>query len=150
MIIKKSTINFNKEMVFAEFGSFICTPLVAYLFSMFTEIPKYISFGAVVGGILGSSIMFIATRLWDKNSIEKGKYAARELIGDLIYFTPVALTLALIIYYPVVFFLSKYLLAKDYKVTISAMLAQLGAFTLMATCLNIYRIILRRKIGKEL
>jgi len=150
MKITKSTIDFNKEMIFAELGSFICTPLVAYLFSRFTEVPKYISLGAVVGGILGSSFMFIVTRLRDKRNIDQKRYAHKELIGDLIYLTPVAFVLALIFYYPTVFYLSKHLIVRGYKVTISALLAQLGAFTLIATCLNIYRIILRRRFGKEL
>lgn len=150
MAIKKSTINFNKEMIFAELGSFLCTPAFAYLFSAVTHTPKIISFGAVLGGIVGSSISYVVTRLWDKNYSENKNYKSKELIDDLKYFTPVAFLLALVVYYPVVFFVSKHLIVEKYKVTISASLAQMGAFILIAILLNIYRVILRKITGKEL
>jgi hypothetical protein len=150
-MIKRSTLDFNKEMILAELGSFVCTPAVAFLTSRFTKTPKLISFGAVAGGIIGSSLMFVATRLWDKNRhAHHGKYASRELIGDLVYLTPVAFVLALIMYYPIVFYLSRYLLTHGDRVVFSAVAGQLGAFTAIAICLNIYRIILRRRFGKEL
>lgn len=150
-MISNSTLDFNKEMILAELGSFVCTPAVAFLFSLFTAIPRLISFGAVIGGIIGSSLMFIATRLWDKKRhAQHERYGFRGLIGDLAYLTPVAFILALIVYYPTVFFLSRYLLTHDSRVTISAVAGQLVAFSAMAVCLNVYRIVLRRRFGKEL
>ncbi len=150
MRIKRSTLHFNKEMVVAELGSFVGTPLAADFVAQFTKVPRYISFAAVAGGIIGSSVLFIITRLWDKNRGEGKKYRSRELIGDLKYLTPVAFLLALIFYYPVVFFVSRYLLLEVHGVTVSAVAAQMAAFMLIATSLNIYRVILMKKIGKEL
>ncbi len=150
MSVSRAAINFNKQMILAESGSFVGTPLVAHIFARFTAIPNYISFGAIIGGFLGSSIMFIATRIRDKRKFDNKNYASRELIGDLAYFTPMAFILAVILYYPVVFFSSRYLLVRDVEVGISAMVGQLGAFILLAICLNIYRVILKNKFGKEL
>ncbi len=150
MKISRSAVNFNRQMIFAESGSFVCTPLAAHIFSRFTSAPNYISFGAILGGIVGSSFMFVATRIRDKRKFDDKNYASRELIGDLAYITPAAFILAVIVYYPFVFYASRYLLLQDFRATVSALAGQLGAFILIAICLNIYRLILKKKFGKEL
>lgn len=147
--MKESTFNFNKELIFGEIGSFVGSPLLAYFVSNFTDTAKYISFGAVVGGIIGASIVFLATRIWDRSYGQK-TYSIKQLAGDLAYFTPVAFLLALIVYYPVLFFLSKYLILNDHQIGISVIFAQFIAFGLIVIALNFYRVLLKRVSGREL
>lgn len=148
IINPKTTLDFNKEILFGEAGALISAPLIAYIVSLFMETPRIISGSAVIGSIIGASAFWIIMRVYDKKM--KGKTGARQLAEDVIYFTPAAFIITLFVYYPSLFFTSKYLLINDGGVLSSVIFSQAIAFTLFLLSVNVYRYLLARLTGKIL
>jgi len=142
----REIINFNKEIIFGELGSVLGAPLFAFIFSRFVENPDFISGSAVAGGIIGMAIFWIYTRIMDKGE----GYSLKKLADDIKYFTPAAFIIALLFYYPTVFFVSKSFLTNNHRVLYSVIVAQVAAFLFFLTGMNIYRYFLYKVIGKKL
>jgi hypothetical protein len=140
--------NFNKQIIFGEFGSLVFAPLFAFITSKFSENLSLISKSAVVGALFGASFFWISTRLYDKRGNKK--YASEGLLKDIAYFTPVAFFLAIVVYYPSIYYLSNYLLTSDYKVVSSVIASQIVAFFIFLMAINGYRAFLIRVAEKEL
>lgn len=145
---KKSFLNFNKEIIFGEIGAIIGGILLSFLVSRFNQTPNIISGAAVIGSIIGAAIFWITSRIKDQKAIRE--YNLRSLSEDIGFFTPAAFLLTLCIYYPVLFFLSKRLLIKNFIVLASVIPAQIIAFLLFLIAINLYRLILIKTIKKEL
>jgi hypothetical protein len=146
--MKKSTINFNKEIIACEIGAFLGAPLVSFIFSHITEVKDIISASAVIGGLIGSTIFWITTRI--KNQNKHGNYSVKKLAKDIAYFTPAAFVISIIAYYPTVFFLSRHLLYQNLNVFSSVVSSQVIAFVLFISIMNIYRYVLSKLTGKVL
>ena len=144
--MKKSTINFNKEIIACEIGAFLGAPLVSFIFSHITEIKNIISASAVIGGLIGFTIFCITMRIRNQN--KRGDYSIKKFTKDVAYFTPAAFILSMIVYYPTVFFLSRHLLYQNLNVFSSVVSSQVIAFVLFITAMNSYRKILSRLTGK--
>lgn len=144
----KNTLNFNKELIFGEMGALIGAPLTSYLVSRFTSTIKFISFSAVLGGIIGGIIFWLFMRVYDKK-IDK-KFSIKNLAEDIIYFTPVAFLISLLMYYPILFFSSEYFLEDQHKILFSVIFAQLIAFSIFLIMMNIYRYFLAKIYKKVL
>ncbi len=144
----KNTLNFNKELIFGEMGALIGAPLASYLVSRFTSTIKFISFSAVLGGIIGGIIFWLFMRVYDKK-IDK-KFSIKNLAEDIIYFTPVAFLISLLMYYPILFFSSEYFLEDQHKILFSVIFAQLIAFSIFLIMMNIYRYFLAKIYKKVL
>ena len=71
-------------------------------------------------------------------------------MGDILYFTPVASTIVFVIYQPILYFLSNYLLRKEVMVIVAVISAQLTAFMIFLLLINIYRVILGKTLGRKL
>lgn len=145
-MIEKSLVNFNKEIIFGEVGSVLGAPLFAFTFSKFTNNPGTIAFSAVVGGIIGMAIFWLYTRIIDKGN----RYSLKRLANDVKYFTPAAFIIAVIIYHPTLFFVSKSFLLENHKVLYSVIFAQIAAFLFFLAGMNIYRYFLYKIVGKKL
>lgn len=148
LLDKRNTLNFNKEIFFGEVGALIGTPSVSYLVSLFTSVPKDISYAAVIGGLIGQAIFWLSMRAYDKR-VDK-KLSAKSLGEDIIYFTPVAFLIAISVYYPTLFFTSEYLLNDQYKVVYAVISSQILAFSFFLVLINIYRYFLAKVYGKVL
>ncbi|MEK6945545.1 MAG: hypothetical protein AABW63_02015 [Nanoarchaeota archaeon] len=144
----RSFIDFNKELFFAEVGATLGTPLFAFLVSRFSHNVSTISASAVLGGIFGSAVLWIVTRVYDKNKTRR--YSVKNFANDVLYFTPVAFLVSVLFYYPTIFFLSRHFIRLDHRVFTSVVFSQLIAFCLFVTFMNIYRYLLYTKTGKEL
>ena len=147
-INKKTTINFNKEILFGELGALACAPLTSYIASHFTSNVKFISLSAVIGAIAGGTIFWLSMRIHDKG-IEK-RLSVRGIADDIRYFTPAAFLLTLLVYYPTLFFVSLDLLSKQNKVLSSIIFSQITAFFFFLLMINAYRYILAKLYGKVL
>lgn len=143
-----SFVNFNKELIFGEIGAIVCAPLSAFIASIFTKSASIISIIAVIGAILGAAIFWIVTRVY--NNRKKVNYASKGLIEDITYFTPAAFLITLLVYYPSLFFLSKYFIIGDKKVVLSVITSQLIAFFLFLLAINGYRTFLIKFFNKKL
>mgnify|MGYP001581776519 FL=1 len=84
------------------------------------------------------------------HKVNGADFSSRKFLTDLAYFTPVAILLTLIIYYPALFFLSNNFLVYKNEVISSVLVSQLVAFLLFLFAINIYRLILIRFFGKTL
>lgn len=147
-ISKKSTLNFNKEIVVGEVGALIGAPLVSFIASRFTSNLDAVSICAVIGAAIGACTSWLAMRIRDR---EKDRnFSAHNLASDIAYFTPAALLLTLTVYYPTLYFLSGDLLAVHRRVLSSVILSQITAFLLFLVLINVYRYFLAKFAGKVL
>lgn len=147
MRISRKFLNFNKEILFLEIGSLIGAQVFSHLASHSFDSIRLISFFAVIGSILGSSL-WLVVRVYD--TTRKENLSTRNILEDVSYFSPVAFLLSCIIYYPVLFFLSGDFLKMHFLVLSSIFIAQIIAFAIWLVIFNIYRYILMKKFGKTL
>lgn len=148
MKISKAFFDFNKEIFFGELGALICIPLFSELMAQFTSRATFISFSAILGALIGGSTFWLAMRVYDKE--RKRKYSLGGLVEDIAYFTPAAFVLGLIIYQPVLFFVSHHLLVLGDKVLFSVLVSQASAFLLFLISINVYRSLLYKFVGEKL
>ena len=144
----KAIFDFNKQILFAEIGAFAGAPLFATFASYLTNSNDFIAYLSVIGAIVGSVILWIATRVYDKR--RAGAYALNSLAKDIMYFTPAAFILAMSIYYPSIFYLSRYLFSETGMILSSVIVSQSIAFIAFLTAMNIYRYGLILLVGKHL
>lgn len=151
MKISKEAINFNKQILMGEIGAIIGAQTFSHLSSEVFHSLTRISIAAVIGSMVGSSL-WMFTRAYDMASHKKFSY--KELAEDIALFTPVAFLLSCLIYYPLLFFLSKSLLMHhflDHSIILSSVfISQLIAFLVLLIALNLYRIFLFKKTGRRL
>jgi hypothetical protein len=133
---------FNKELIFGEIGAIICAPVMSWIVSRFTNTPSIISATAIIGATAGSVLIWISTRMHHKQ--KRGDATLKSLAADIAYFTPAALLLTLLIYYPVLFFASKHFLEGAHNVFASVIFSQLAAYALFMIAINCYRFLLIR------
>ncbi len=148
MKLSKGAINFNKELLFGEIGAIIGAQIFGYISSLITSSTSIISSLVVAGAIMGAALFFLSLRAYHKS--RKGKLSKIKFAQDLLYFTPIAFILTLIVYYPSLFFLSNYFLTNEYHVIFSTFISQISAFILFLIAINFYRYILLKTIKKEL
>ena len=146
--MKDSTFNFNKQLIFGEIGSVIFAPLTSLFVSQFTKNSTTISASAVVGALFGAPLFWIVTRIYDNR--KKDRKIIKKLAGDIAYFTPVAFLVAILVYQPTLFIISRYLLDHEGYVILSVIGSQVIAYSLFVIIINIYRSLLYRFHGKEL
>jgi hypothetical protein len=146
--LQKTTLDFNREILFGEVGALLAANPVAWLVSRFTGNPSIISTSAVVGTLLGGALFWLAARVYDK--VRQKSFNTRSIASDIGYFTPAAIILGFVVYDPAIYLISHRLLTSGDKVLASVLLGQLVAFSLFLVCMNVYRILLIRISGKVL
>ena len=138
--LNRPLINFNKEIFAGEIGALISAPLGGWITSLFTLNNSYISSVAVLSSLAGASLFWILMRAYDEKRAHV--FTMQHLATDIGYFTPGAFVLAMSVYYPSLFLMSRHLLTQDYRVVSSVILSQAIAFTLYLVAMNIYRYLL--------
>ncbi len=150
MNFKEDFLNFNKEIILGEVGAIIGAQVTSYFVSNATMSASTISTSAVLGSIVGASLFWVATRVYDKIKTSRRGFSSKSFVEDLAYFTPVAFILTSLIYYPSLYYFSEYLIKNSGHVTIPVFFSQTGAFLLLLMALNFYRYLLYKYAGKEL
>jgi len=145
--MKKRVFDFNKELIFGELGALISVPIVGFLVSLFTENVSAISSAAVIASLVGASAFWIFMRIFDEK--QRKAFTFQHFAAEIGYFTPVAFLIAVLVYYPSLFFISRNLLAKE-AVIYAVITAQAVAFSLFLVAMNFYRHLLFRLTGEEL
>ena len=143
-----STLDFNKEIIFGEIGALIAIPIMAYLASKVTDSAFILSALAVAGSIIGASAFWIFMRVYDEKKVHI--FSMHHLVKDIEYFTPAAFLLTVLVYYPIIFFFSEYLLNRSYYAVYSVVISQAIAFTLFLAAINLYRYSLWKITGEKL
>ncbi|MFA5953196.1 MAG: hypothetical protein WC812_01245 [Candidatus Pacearchaeota archaeon] len=148
MKISKSFFNFNKEIIFGEIGAIFGAQIFGYVFSKTNISVNWISGLIVLGSIIGASLFWTCTRIYDK--FTRKEFSRKKFGQDILYFTPAAFLLTCLIYYPSLFTISKHLLLENYKEVYSIALSQLLSFLFFLISINLYRYILSKMTKKEL
>ena len=144
---KQKFIDFNKELFFGELGGLAGTQSFSHITSEITTNPKFISLSIVVGAVVGA-IFWLSMRIYHKK--KEKNLSVKSMTNDVIYFTPAAFLLSVIVYYPVLYYFSYYLLVDQYRVFSSVLISQGTAFLSFLISINIYRLILKRFYNKVL
>ena len=144
----KGLYNFNKEIIISQIGSMVGAPLLSKIVSLSTKNLSMISGGAVIGGMIGGGLTWVITRLKDK--VGDKNYTKKKLMKDIVYIIPGDIAASWLLYQPVVFFLSRYLLTIKMAIIPSVIIAQIVGFIIYLTVLDEYRGWLRKKFNKEL
>jgi hypothetical protein len=148
MKISKEARDFNKEILFGEFGSLVGIQVATILSIHFPRYPDLIPHFIVLGASVIGSLFWLLARIYYKSRREK--YSEKNFIRDVKYFTPASVLFAFLFYYPALFFTSKYLLEHHRAIEFSAILSQLSAFLVFLLAINIYRYILLKVFDRKL
>ncbi len=146
--MKRTFLQFNKEIFTGEITGWISSPLTAYIVSQFTKSATIISLSAIIGGLIGASVLWLSMHIHNRR--KNGRFTFRQLVSDITYFSPVAFLLGLFVYNPTVYFISHYLLDEGEIVVTSIISSQLVAFTLFLIAINTYRYLLHKFAGKDI
>ncbi len=147
-MVSKSAFNFNKEILFGEVGAIIGAQIFGYASSLFTTSSTTISLFATIGAIIGAAIFFLSLRVYDK--VMEKDFSRAKFANDLLYFTPVAFVLTVGVYYPMLFFVDRYMLNNEHHVFYATLVAQFIAFACFLLLINLYRHVLIKFAGKRL
>ena len=146
--MQKSTLDFNRELLFGECGALLAANPAAWVVSRFTANAAIISASAVAGTLVGGGLFWLCARIYDKT--RAGAFDRKALASDIGYFTPAAVILGIVVYDPAIYFASHRLLTSGDRVIASVLVGQLAAFTLFLACMNLYRLALLRFGVKKL
>ena len=146
--LKPTALDFNKEILFGEIGSFIGAFIAGFVSSDLTSSANLISSSAVVGSVIGSTIFWLFMRAYDER--KRHELSAKKLATDIAFFSPAAAVITIILYYPTIFYFSEYLLSLNFRPTVSVIISQLTAFALFLIMINIYRAGLLKLFKKEI
>src|SRR5450432_3429271 len=106
--MQKSTLDFNREILFGECGAFLAANPAAILASHFTKSAAVISFSAVAGTLAGGALFWLGARVYDK--VRERRFDTKSIASDIGYFTPAAVVLGFLVYDPSIYFTSHHLL----------------------------------------
>lgn len=148
MKLSKNFINFNKEFIFGEIGGIIGAPIASHIGSQLYSSVNIISAITVAGVAIGATLFWLGMRIYDK--FKEGNVSKKKFFQDLAYLAPVASLLVFTIYYPSLFFLSRYFLQHDYLAVSSALIAQLFSYIIFLVSINLYRHFILRFTGRNL
>ncbi len=146
--ISRAALDFNKEILFGELGAITGAQVFGYISSKSGSSHSLTTILVVAGAMIGSAAFYLASRFYHQKKAKE--FSINKFRTDLLYFTPVALTLTIGIYYPSLYFLEKYFLEKIHTIILSTFLAQTLAFVFFLTGINIYRIILLKSFKRKL
>jgi hypothetical protein len=146
--MQKSTLDFNREILFGECGALVMANPTAVLAAHFTSNAALISSAAVAGTLIGGGAFWLVARIYDQ--VREKRFSAKILATDLGYFTPAAVVFGFLVYDPSIYLTSHHLLRTGARVEFSVIVGQVVAFALFLACMNLYRLLLLRVRGKSL
>lgn len=146
--MQKSTLVFNRELLFGECGALLLANPAAEVVSRYTARPDLISYAAVAGTLIGGALFWVGARIYD--STRGRKLDKKALASDIGYFTPAAVLLGFAVYDPSIYFASHHLLSEGDSVMPAVFAAQAVAFLLFLLSMNLYRVVLLKTRGKRL
>lgn len=146
--MKQDTIHFNSEVLISGVGGAIGAPIFALIASLIRDSPYFVSFFGMIGAVTGSSSIWLTLRV--RNAKIRGEYYKGKLFKDIVYYTPAATILGLLVYQPTLFFLSSHLIQNNVRIFYAVIIGQVSGFLMFAILLNCYRLALEKITGKRL
>ncbi|MEM5948608.1 hypothetical protein WKV44_08635 [Spirochaetia bacterium 38H-sp] len=145
---KTAFLNFNKEILIGEIGAILGAQIASYIIFSLTHSRDLASIAAILGSIIGGAILYLPTRYYHQK--QANTFSPRKFGKDLLYFTPVALALTILIYYPSLYMFENYFLGKQTFIIFSTFFSQSISFFLFLIAINIYRTAILTIKEKEL
>ncbi len=139
---------FNKQILYGELGGFFGVQIAAIVGRSFTTNSNLISWYVLIGSFIGGTLFFLTAKINQEK--KENRFSGKQLIKELSYFTPVAGTLQLLVYLPILKISTYFFLKENFFVSFAAFFSQIFAFLAFLFLLNIYREILRKKKGLEI
>ncbi|HEX5400128.1 MAG TPA: hypothetical protein VFY06_13870 [Verrucomicrobiae bacterium] len=147
MKLSREFVQFNRELILGEIGALIGILLAPLIASRFTSNAAILSSSAVGGGMVMGSIFWLLTSVGHETA--RGSALVWKLGRKIAFFSPAAFVLGMLVYQPVLWLLSYWLIAWGVHVLWAAWLSQTAAFTLFLCVMNLYRWALRKFAGKR-
>ena len=146
--VRRSTYNFNRQILLGEIGALLLANVTAPTVSHFTRRAAVISASAVAATLIGGTLGWLTARIRDH--VKEKSFTARSMAADISYFTPAALFFGFFVYDPAIYLVSHHLLTHGAGVWVSVIAGQIMAFSLFLLSLNLYRFSLIRFRGRAL
>lgn len=147
MKLSREFVHFNRELVFGEFGALIGILVAPFIVSRYTSDAAILSSSAVGGGMVMGSVFWLVTSVGHETA--HGSALVWRLGKKIVFFSPAAFVLGLLVYQPTLWLLSYWLIAWGVHVLWAAWLSQTVAFALFLCVMNLYRWLLRRRRGRH-
>ena len=147
MKLNRRSFDFNKEIFFGELGALAGAPMFGILGALMSHSPDFISAFTVFGSIIGSSIIWLITRIHDE---KRDGVSARRIARNISMFTPVAFSITLLVGYPVVFLVTHALSVKHHVTFFNSLIGEICGFLIFLILINLYRYIMIKKFNKEM
>ncbi len=141
-------IDFNKEIMFGEIGALTGSALLSYLASLIFWSENTVSAFAVVGSILGSTTLFLLTKIHDKK--KRKELSFKNVFNDLKYYTPAAATLRILFGYTLLYFSTRFIIRTGIPALYAGALGEFFSFLIFLLLINIYRLILFKVFKKRI
>ncbi len=145
--MSRGFIEFNKEFIIGEIGAILGAPAFSYVTSLFTSAANIISGAAVAGSLLGGAVSYLTLRWHHK--VRARSVSRKDFVIDLIHLTPMSIVFSLIVSYPTLFLLSRYL-QSYHSAIFSVVVSQFAAFSSFLVVINIYRHFMVKYTGRVL
>lgn len=135
--MSKRSIDFNKEIIIGGIGGLLGAPLFGFISSLITDKLNFISLATVLGAMIGASASWLIARIYYER--KRKEFSVKKFTKDIFLYTPAALFIALLISYPTVFFITRFILENHMRSGISSFVGQLCGFIVFIVLINIYR-----------
>jgi len=140
--------DFNKEILYGEVGAILGAGIVSLTAAHLTSSRTIIAQFAVIGSMTGGSILFLLKKI--RNKIRRKEPVFKSTIYDLKYFTPASAIIIFGICYPLLYYLTKYLVKGGLETFIAGSVSEMAAFSVFICLINIYRFSLIKFFQKNI
>ncbi len=133
-------LDYNKEIIFGEIGALLGSALGGYLSFLISQNENIIPTFAVVGSFIGSSTLFLSTKIYDKK--KRKELSFMNIFNDLKYYTPAAAIMRVLFGYSLLYFLTSLFVKMEVGAFYAGALGEFLSFLVFLVLINIYRLVL--------
>lgn len=145
--LNKRALDFNKEVIIGEIGALLGASLFGFIGSLiFTG--SFVPTATVIGSIFGGCVSWLTARIYDEKKYRR--FSVKKFTKDVSFYTPVAFLISILVAYPTVLFVTKFLLSKEHISYLSSFIGELSGFIVFLILINTYRYILSHSFNKLL
>ena len=140
--------DFNKQIVLGEIGALIGIQVFLFFGSLLTSEPSTLGFVAVAGSLAGAAGFWLITRILDEK--RKKRLTTKSLASDIAYYTPAAVITVILVYLPLLKWLTQSFVEYGWFSNLAGIIAQIVAFFAFLVIINFYRVALIKWFKKSL
>jgi hypothetical protein len=134
--------DFNQEIIFGEMGALLGAYAAGLTSARLSHSSTLISAMLIPGTLAGGTIFWLTARI--KHQRRRRNWSLAGLAQDIGYFTPAATLLGFVVYDPLIFLTSRFLLVHRSGIVLSVAGGELVAFSFFLLSMNAYRLLLAK------